>query len=248
MSSTMPWWANSVLGAALALLVAWIAISFDRRKTVNQELIKKRLSIYDEMAPKLNDILCFFSFIGRFRSLPPGTIIAHKRELDRTIHVYGPIFSPALRDRYDEFVKLCFIAFAGGVGRPALIAADVVRSRRSGARRQGAGRGVGRRRPRPISTAFAGATARDAPITRSRSALPGAGRPAAEFRRFSFAPAKARHGQKIPLRALLLAACGQSTPNSADAAQPSPPRNAQTALFAGGCFCRRSATSRRWPV
>jgi hypothetical protein len=126
MSSGVPWWANSALGALLALLVAWIAISFDRRKTVNQELIRKRLSIYDDMAPKLNDIVCFFSCIGRFKSLPPATIIDHKRDLDRAINVYGPIFSPRLQDRYDAFIGFCFVAFCGGVGRPSLIAADVV--------------------------------------------------------------------------------------------------------------------------
>lgn len=125
MSSTIPWWASSVLGAALALAVAWIAISFDRRKTVNQELIRKRLAIYDELAPRLNDILCFFLCIGRFRSLPPDTIIAHKRELDRALKVYGPLFSARLRARYESFIKFAFVAFAGGLGRPALIAADI---------------------------------------------------------------------------------------------------------------------------
>lgn len=35
---------------------------------------------------------------------------------------------------------------------------------------------------------------------------------------------------------LLLAACGQSAAGSADAQRPARPANAQTALFAGGCF------------
>ncbi|HVQ09801.1 MAG TPA: hypothetical protein VMS43_15335 [Allosphingosinicella sp.] len=109
------------------MAVAWIAISFDRRKTVNQELIRKRLEIYDDLAPRLNDLLCVFLCIGRFRSLPPEAVIAHKRELDRMIKVYGMLFSRELRARYDRFIKLAFVAFAGGAGRPALIAANVDR-------------------------------------------------------------------------------------------------------------------------
>ena len=42
--------------------------------------------------------------------------------------------------------------------------------------------------------------------------------------------------KKLLLTALLLAACGQSTADTADAAQRRPHANTQTALFAGGCF------------
>ena len=44
--------------------------------------------------------------------------------------------------------------------------------------------------------------------------------------------------RKLLLAVLLLAACGQSSTDSADAAQrrPARPANAQIALFAGGCF------------
>jgi peptide-methionine (S)-S-oxide reductase len=42
--------------------------------------------------------------------------------------------------------------------------------------------------------------------------------------------------RKLLLAALLLAACGQSSADSADAAPGRVPARAQTALFAGGCF------------
>jgi hypothetical protein len=121
---SVPWWASPILSAILAIAAAWLAISFDRRKTVNQELVRKRIAIYDEMAPRLNDILCFFLLVGDFRNLPPSAMIAHKRKLDRTINVYLPIFSPSLKTRYDAFIDVCFLPFGGGSGRPALIKAD----------------------------------------------------------------------------------------------------------------------------
>ena len=125
MQNAVPWWANPALSTILAIAVAWVAVSFDRRKTVNQELIRKRLGVYDSMAPKLNDILCFFFLVGDFRNLPPPVMIAHKRELDRTINVYLPLFSPALKARYDDFIRTCFLPFGGGTGRPALIKANL---------------------------------------------------------------------------------------------------------------------------
>ena len=42
--------------------------------------------------------------------------------------------------------------------------------------------------------------------------------------------------RKLLLAALLLAACGQSSADTAAAQRPARPANAQTALFAGGCF------------
>jgi peptide-methionine (S)-S-oxide reductase len=42
--------------------------------------------------------------------------------------------------------------------------------------------------------------------------------------------------KRFLLAALLLAACGQSAADTADAQRPPRPANAQTALFAGGCF------------
>jgi len=127
MPSTIPWWANSMLTTLLAIVVAWVVIAFDRRKTVNQELIRKRIQVYDEMAPMLNDIVCFFLYVGDFKSLPPATLIAHERNLDRKMHLYRPIFSTALESRYDAFMMSCFAVYAGGIGKPALIKADYVR-------------------------------------------------------------------------------------------------------------------------
>jgi hypothetical protein len=125
MAEQMIWWATPLLTAVLAAGGAWLAVSLDRRKAINEELIKKRLAVYDEMAPRLNDILCFFFCIGRFQSLPPAEIIKHKRALDLSINLYAPLFSPALRTAYDAMLKYCFVIYAGGTGKPALIAANI---------------------------------------------------------------------------------------------------------------------------
>jgi hypothetical protein len=107
-----------LLTALLAMGGAWIAISFDRRKTLNQELIRKRIVIYEEMAPKLNDLLCFGRSIGRWKSLTPFDIIDRKRDLDRLISVYGALFSGRLARRYHAFIDSLFLTYQG-FGVPA---------------------------------------------------------------------------------------------------------------------------------
>lgn len=85
--------AAPVLGGLIAIIGGYVAIRFDAKKTVNQELIKKRILIYDGLAPKLNDVLCFFLSVGFWKSLSLPMMTQKKRELDQTMYVYGPLFS-----------------------------------------------------------------------------------------------------------------------------------------------------------
>ena len=110
MPNPVPWWANSLLSTVLAVLVAWVAISFDRRKTVNQELIRKRIAIYEEIAPRLNDMFCFLRAVGNWKDLTPPALIEHKRALDRLFNLYGPLFSERLLRRYNRFITVTFAA------------------------------------------------------------------------------------------------------------------------------------------
>ncbi len=115
--------ATPMLTGAIGIVAAYIAIRFDARKSVNQELIKKRISVYDSVAPKLNELLCFFLSRGSWKSLNPPLIIQRKRELDQTIYIYGPLFSPSIFEQYNIFIHTCFKTFVA-VGRDACLRAD----------------------------------------------------------------------------------------------------------------------------
>ena len=115
-----------LLSGAVAIIGAFVAIRFDARKTVNQELIRKRISIYETVAPKLNDLLCFFLLRGAWKPLPPPLMVQRKRELDRAMHVYGPLFSSRVFQQYNIFIHLCFKTFTG-VGRDASLRANHTR-------------------------------------------------------------------------------------------------------------------------
>jgi hypothetical protein len=118
-----------LLSGAIGIVAAFFAIRFESRKTTNQELIKKRILVYDAIAPKLNDLLCFFLSRGPWKSLSPPLMIQRKRELDQTMYVYGPLFVQIVFEQYNIFIHLCFKAFTG-VGRDACLRANHNRLRK----------------------------------------------------------------------------------------------------------------------
>lgn len=113
-----------------AVIGGFIVTFFDKKKTINQELIRKRISIYDSLVPKLNDVLCFFLIVGGWKELDPTKIIKKKRELDHLMYVYGSLFSPDVMLEYNKFIHLCFKTFTG-VGRDACLRADLRKLQRN---------------------------------------------------------------------------------------------------------------------
>jgi hypothetical protein len=79
----------------------------------NQELIKARLEYYRQLVPKLNDLLCFFDYIGAWQELTPPAVLGLKRTLDKEFHCAKPLFSDGVAAAYDAFLGRCFATFAG---------------------------------------------------------------------------------------------------------------------------------------
>jgi hypothetical protein len=50
------------------------------------------------MAPKLNDLFCFFLCVGHFQEVTPPEALQRKRELDKTFFANAPLFDPAFAD------------------------------------------------------------------------------------------------------------------------------------------------------
>ncbi|OQW91474.1 MAG: hypothetical protein BWK78_04520 [Thiotrichaceae bacterium IS1] len=84
----------------------------------NQKLVEKRLNVYDDTAPQLNDLLCYYTYVGNWQGFTPVDIIHLKRELDKKIHVAAPLFSKEFLEKYSKLMVLCFETFVG-VGKDA---------------------------------------------------------------------------------------------------------------------------------
>jgi len=121
------WLEIAKLLASLSIPVALLllGLALERRKVANQELTKKRIAVYDQVAPRLNDIMCFYRAVGHWASLDPDKIIAAKREADRQMHVYRALFSAEFFAAYQAFMDACFETYSDPRGgAPAKLRLD----------------------------------------------------------------------------------------------------------------------------
>ena len=68
----------------------------------------ERLALFDQLAPLLNDLYCFYVRVGGWKEITPPQALDIKRQLDRQISVNAPLFSSRFRRMYDQFMQLCF--------------------------------------------------------------------------------------------------------------------------------------------
>lgn len=119
---------TAVSSAAVPVVVVFLGIVLSRRQSRNAELLRVRLNYYQRLAPDLNRLLCYLTFIGTWRDESPAAIVALKRSLDSTFFVAAPLFSPAAEKAYKSFIDSAFRTF-GEWGQDALINSSAYRRR-----------------------------------------------------------------------------------------------------------------------
>jgi hypothetical protein len=102
-----------IVVGCLGIYIHRVTKRFEHSQWTNQKVIEKRLSVYDSLAPQLNDILCYFTYVGCWKDCDPPAIIAMKREVDRNIYLAQPLFSPEFFKACSDFMSQCFETFTG---------------------------------------------------------------------------------------------------------------------------------------
>lgn len=102
-----------LLVVGIGVYIHRLTKSFEQMQWRNQKLIEKRLSIYDRLAPMLNDNLCYFTYVGSWKERKPPEVVASKRMIDKEIHLAAPLFSPNFYAACSRFQDLCFEPFTG---------------------------------------------------------------------------------------------------------------------------------------
>lgn len=99
--------------AILGIYLTRIAKRFEHLQWRNQRLVEKRISVYDDLAPQLNDLLCYFTFVGCWKELTPPEVVAIKRKVDKKIYLAAPLFSADFFVSCNSLIALCFAPFQG---------------------------------------------------------------------------------------------------------------------------------------
>jgi hypothetical protein len=137
----MPWWqvglevVKAAAAVAVPVIVAILGYRLNRRAKLweasqwrNQELIRMRVEYYHSLAPQLNDLMCYFTFIGKWKQFSPPEVVAIKRAVDREFYSALPLFTPECETAYDRFIQTCFSTF-GDWGEDAQLRTGFVRRR-----------------------------------------------------------------------------------------------------------------------
>lgn len=94
----------------------WISRALKRIEHLqwaNQKAIERRLKVFDELAPLLNDLLCYMTYIGSWQEQTPDQIVSLKRKMDKIAYVNATLFPPAFLDEYNAFIGDCFSTYTG---------------------------------------------------------------------------------------------------------------------------------------
>jgi len=99
--------------AVLGVYIHRVTKRFEYILWRNQKLIEARLAVYHDLAPLLNDLLCYFTYIGSWKELDPPAVVAQKRIVDKKIHLAAPLFSESFFSACTNFQNLCFETYSG---------------------------------------------------------------------------------------------------------------------------------------
>jgi hypothetical protein len=78
----------------------------------NQTVVTHRLNVFDKLAPGLNQLLCFATFVGVWKEIDPPKAIAIKRDLDQIMYANKVLFSDELFAAYHRFMTVLFAMFS----------------------------------------------------------------------------------------------------------------------------------------
>lgn len=98
--------------AGLGIFIARAGRRIEQVQWANQTVVARRLEIFAELAPGLNKLLCFGTFVGGWKEIEPGQVIALKRQLDETMYANKVLFSDELFAAYHEFMTMMFAMWA----------------------------------------------------------------------------------------------------------------------------------------
>jgi hypothetical protein len=98
--------------AGLGVLVAQTSRRIEQVQWANQTVVTRRLDIFAQLAPGLNQLLCFATFVGGWKEIQPRQAIVIKRQLDETMYASKVLFSGQLFAAYHQFMTTLFAMYA----------------------------------------------------------------------------------------------------------------------------------------
>jgi len=97
---------------ALGLLVSRSTRRMESLQHANETVVAQRLEVFGQVSPKLNQLLCFVAFVGRWKELTPADALTIKRDVDDVMHINRWLFSDPLFATYEALMGRLFAMYA----------------------------------------------------------------------------------------------------------------------------------------
>jgi hypothetical protein len=98
--------------AGLGVVFARTSRRIEQVQWANQTVVTRRLDVFALLAPGLNQLLCFATFVGVWKETEPRQAIALKRQLDQIMYANKVLFSDELFAAYRHFMATLFAMYA----------------------------------------------------------------------------------------------------------------------------------------
>jgi hypothetical protein len=116
--------AIDILKALASIVVSWAIFWFGQNyEQISQRQIEEsqrlealttqRVKLWDKVAIDINNIYCYFLFVGNWKTSSPEDIILAKRNVDQIMFSYRPFFSDKFFDAYQKFMDSAFKTYTG---------------------------------------------------------------------------------------------------------------------------------------
>ena len=104
--------------------------SLDAAQWAQQKVVERRIKAYDDLAPLLNRLFCYFAYVGSWKEITPPDMVQLKRSLDELGHISAPLFDWDFLRLLDQLVDGCFSTM-GGWGEDAKLRTLTVRRKQA---------------------------------------------------------------------------------------------------------------------
>ena len=72
------------------------------------QVLKYRAELWRTISPMMNDLYCYFLYVGHWKDLSPEIVVKTKRNLDKYVYSNSPFFSAEFLNKYSVFMSAAF--------------------------------------------------------------------------------------------------------------------------------------------
>lgn len=92
------------------------------------QVTKYRAELWPRISPLMNDLYCYFLYVGHWKDMTPEDVIKKKRELDKIVYSNSPFFSSGFLEKYNDFMGAGFLT-GNGWGLDAKLKSPPIREK-----------------------------------------------------------------------------------------------------------------------